>query len=57
MNSPLEKSGKETAPSTNPAFNFIAILGANPFPEEELDKTTICAFSFLAASVITDANA
>ncbi|MNL38886.1 hypothetical protein D3C87_1611310 [compost metagenome] len=54
-NFPPSNCGNSTAPSTNPASSFTAIRGANPFPENELDKTTTSAFSFLAASAITAA--
>ncbi|MCY1541662.1 hypothetical protein D9M68_773630 [compost metagenome] len=52
---PPSKLGNSTAPSTNPALSFTAILGDKPLPENELDNTTMFAPSFCVASAITAA--
>src|SRR5690606_20024059 len=54
--SPL-KVGRLIAPSAKPASSLAATLGPNPFPLNELERTTTFAFSYFAADAIMDAYA
>jgi hypothetical protein len=53
----LSVFGSSTAASTRPAFSLTAIRGESPLPVKEFARTITVAFSFFAASAITDANA